>query len=562
MILSIALIGATRVSIPRSSYLQQTTLIPPPPLPLQPTTGGDTLAIGAFPPLQPANNVPALTNKLHSPVSSVNPQWQTPRPRTVMILGLLGATIGALTGFAFRKQLLGEQKIAGNLIEQVKQLIPNESNISKKGEVSHYVNEMPALLMATPTIYPELTQAILLAGGITAVGFLGANLLDGLQEAWVRWEESCIRAELMNHMQSSFQQGISAKLTTDVDLKAKAKNRLLQLLKANGISHPERYLAPVEATRFKASQAVGDFLFVPTKANLAASATPITSSATPLPRQAVHQQLASGWLTPVSGTRPKTIMPNPVEEDPHTGAISQPITQDVPHVRWLVDGIALLAGVGVGLFGFYAGYSLKQSADKALALKWMKQLQEATDKDEKDVLESIKTEIAKIRLHNPTLNVLMKEYGDSPQKLLALNGLIAPEQKTFLNLNNMLGLTVGAIQQGEWGQVASLLALGVLLGVGTSLVNGIREIEVTRLNAKTELSYQQYRLEELEPLYRRLNDEAELNQALLQLQQDLPYLKDQPDALERRCQSIISNVGLTPAWISMSPAVQLTMARG
>jgi len=131
-----------------------------------------------------------------------------------------------------------------------------------------------------------------------------------------------------------------------------------------------------------------------------------------------------------------------------------------------------------------------------------------------------------------------------------------------LNLNNVLGLTVGAIKQGEWGQVASLLALGVLLGVGNALVTGIREIEVTRLNAKTELSYQQYRLEELEPLYRKLNDEAELNQALLQLQQDLPYLKDQPDALERRCQSIISNVGLTPAWISMSPAVQLTMARG
>ena len=98
--------------------------------------------------------------------------------------------------------------------------------------------------------------------------------------------------------------------------------------------------------------------------------------------------------------------------------------------------------------------------------------------------------------------------------------------------------------------------------MGNALVTGIREIEVTRLNAKTELSYQQYRLEELEPLYRKLNDEAELNQALLQLQQDLPYLKDQPDALERRCQSIISNVGLTPAWISMSPAVQLTMARG
>ena len=192
----------------------------------------------------------------------------------------------------------------------------------------------------------------------------------------------------------------------------------------------------------------------------------------------------------------------------------------------------------------------------------MKKLQDATVSGQTDVLSAVKTEIAKVRPHNQSLDALMHHYGDSPEKLKALESLVSPEQKTFLNLNNVLGLTVGAIKQGEWGQVASLLALGVLLGVGNALVTGIREIEVTRLNAKTELSYQQYRLEDLEPLYRRLNDEAELNQALLQLQQDLPYLKDQPDALERRCQSIISNVGLTPAWISMSPAVQLTMARG
>ena len=552
------LFGTAGFSIPRSTYLQKTLLIPPPPLPVKPTeagnAGGASDATKVYPYQKPALQQ-STTGKL---VQSANPQWQTPRPRTVMILGLLGATLGAFTGFVFRKQLLGEQKVASNLMEQVYQLVPTETGTFHKREVSTYVNEMPALLMATPTIYPELTQAILLAGGITAVGFLGANLLDGLQEAWVRWEESCIRAELMNHMQGSFQQGISAKLTTDVYLKATAKSRLLNLLTANGISQPERYLSPIEATRFKASQAVGDFLYVPTKANLEASATPVSTVA---PRNALKQKLASGWLTPVSGTVPKAVFPGSPQAD-HTGVNTQPINQDVPHVRWLVDGIALLAGAGIGLFGFYAGYSLKQSADKTLALKWMKKLQDATLSGQADVILAVKTEIAKVRPHNQTLDALMHHYGDSPDKLKVLESLVPPEQKTFLNLNNVLGLTVGAIKQGEWGQVASLLALGVLLGVGNALVTGIREIEVTRLNAKTELSYQQYRLEDLEPLYRRLNDEAELNQALLQLQQDLPCLKDQPDALERRCQSIISNVGLTPAWISMSPAVQLTMARG
>jgi hypothetical protein len=563
-------ITRTGVSIPRSSYLQKTVLIPPPPQPVKPTAGQLSDVTLPPPPLPPKRTLNTLvsTPKPIAPSQAVSPKWQTPRPRTVLVLGLLGATVGALTGFVFRKQLLGEQKVVGNLIEQVHHLVPSEASTqSNKGtEVSTYVNDMPALLMATPTIYPELTQAILLAGGITAMGFLGSNLLDGLQEAWVRWEESCIRAELMNHMQGSFQQGISAKLTTDVQIKGNAKNRLLQLLSVNHISQPERYLAPVEATRFKASQAVGDFLYVPTKANLEASATPLSTAAA-VPRNALKQKLASGWLTPVSGTKPKSAVPTNQtlllpNATTHTGSPSQPINQDVPHVRWLVDSIALLAGAGVGLFGFYAGYSLKQSADKALALKWMKKLQEATVSAEKTTLNAVKGEIEKLRPRNASLNLLMQQYGESPEQLNALNALVAPEQKTFLNLNNFLGLTVGAIKQGEWGQVVSLLALGVLLGVGSSLVNGIREIEVTRLNAKTELSYQQYRLEDLEPLYRRLNDEAELNQALLQLQQDLPYLKEQPEALERRCQSIVSNVGLTPAWISMSPAVQLTMARG
>jgi hypothetical protein len=522
-------------------------------LPVQTNAPSSPLPVPQTPPVVCAKPKPSSTLPPHA-----SPQWQTPRPRTVMLLGILGASMGALTGFVFRKQLLGEQKIASNLMEQVKKFVSSETATLHQGEVSTYVNGMPALVMATPTIYPELTQAILLAGGITTLGFLGSNLLDGLQEAWVRWEESCIRAELMNHMQGSFQQGIAAKLTTDVQLKATAKTRLLHLLQTNGITSPERYLAPVEASRFKASQAIGDFLFVPTKANLEASATPISTA---VPRNALQQKLASGLLTPVAGTLPTSVIPSPAAQA-HRGNPSQPINQDVPHVRWLVDGIALLAGAGVGLFGFYAGYSLKQSADKALALKWMKKLQEATSTKQSEAIKSVETEIAKLRLHNPMLDTLMQKYGDSPEQLNALNTVVSLDQKTFLNLNNVLGLTVGAIKQGEWGQVASLLALGVLLGVGNSLVTGIREIEVTRLNAKTELSYQQYRLEDLEPLYRRLNDEAELNQALLQLQQDLPYLKNEPDALARRCQSIISNVGLTPAWISMSPAVQLTMARG
>jgi hypothetical protein len=569
-------------SAPRATYLDNALLVSP--------TGIASTCLGRKEAESHQSKVvqPTLTSLPLSFSSSTVPanpvvsfkkpstQWESPRPRTVIVLGLIGASMGALTGLLFKKPLLGEAKMAAKLLAQVTKLASASSGgteqavTHKPTEVSTYVNEMSALLMATPNIYPELTQAVLLYGVLMGVGFLGANLLDGLQEAWVRWEESAIRAQLLTHMQGSFQQGISTKLSNDVDLKTMAKNQLLHLLIANGIEQPERYLSSLGVTRFKGSQAVGEFLFVPTKANLEASATPLlevssnqtttTTTKATMPRTDLNDELAAGWLTTVSSRM--TEAPN--HRTPTGMGMNQPnsLQQDPPPAGWLVNGIALLAGMGVGLFGAYAGYSLKQSADKALALKWMKTLHDATVKNLPENLLAIRAQIDKVRPYNKALDVLMTHYGNSPETLKGLESLGVIESKTFLNFNNYLGLTVAAIKQGEWAKVVSLLALGMLLGVGNALVVGIREIEVTRLNAKTELSYQQYRLEALEPLYRRLNDEAELGQALAQLQLDLPCLKQQPEALERRCQAIVNNVGLTPAWISMSPAVQLTMARG
>lgn len=495
-------------------------------------------------------------------------RWKTPRPRAVLGLATLGVLAGALTGLIFRKNLLDEQaiidKIKGQVAQNLQAMRADAGLTKPVTEVSSYINELESLLMTMPSVYPELTGAVLVSGAIMAVGFLGATVLDGLQEAWVRWEESCIRAELMFHIQGSFQQGIRAKLLADVTLKEQAKAKLRNVLVQQGIAQPQQFIAPVEPPRFKHPQRIADFLYVPTKENLATTTVPVEPYV--VPHQANKTTAGSGWLTPVAthhSTPTKRFSTDEVWGNDVPDA--EPLLAEQPPKRLdcLVNGIALLAGSGVGLFGFFAGYSLKQSADKVLALKLMKHLHDAGNTPEKRAL--VEQEIQRMKPFNPILAQLHQAYGHQPEQLAALDSVLNPVLKKYINSNNYLGLLVDAVHEKDFAKLASLLALGVLLGVGSALINGLREIEVTRLNAKTELSYQQYRLEELEPLYRRLNDEAELNQALAQLKQDLTTsdtLKEHPEQLAHRCQAIISGVGLTPAWISMSPAVQLSVARG
>jgi hypothetical protein len=515
--------------------------------------------------LQGIATTPAIVPALKK---STRHQWKTPRPRAVLGLATLGVLLGALTGLVFRKNLLDEQKIIDKIKGQVAQNLQairsHRLTSQPVTEVSSYINELESLLMTMPSVYPELTGAVLVSGAIMAVGFLGATVLDGLQEAWVRWEESCIRAELMFHIQGSFQQGIRSKLLADVTLKEQVKVKLASLLLQQGIVNPQQFIAPVEPPRFKNSQRVADFLYVPTKENLATTSVPVEPYA--VVHQANKTTVGSGWLTPVATHHSTTT--NSFSTDDLLGANTanaEPLLDEQPPKRLdcLVNGIALLAGSGVGLFGFFAAYSLKQSADKVLALKLMKHLYDAGDNSEKRSLAE--HQIQKMKPFNPILAQLHQAYGHQPEQLAALESVLNPVLKKYINSNNYLGLLVDAVHEKDVAKLASLLALGVLLGVGSALINGLREIEVTRLNAKTELSYQQYRLEELEPLYRRLNDEAELNQALAQLKQDLTTsdtLKEHPEQLARRCQAIISGVALTPAWISMSPAVQLSVARG
>ncbi|MGE0200166.1 MAG: hypothetical protein AB7P76_04275 [Candidatus Melainabacteria bacterium] len=106
-----------------------------------------------------------------------------------------------------------------------------------------------------------------------------------------------------------------------------------------------------------------------------------------------------------------------------------------------------------------------------------------------------------------------------------------------------------------------VLAAGVKLG--QMALEGLRQIEVTRVNAKTERDYQSHNWRVTDPMYHRIAEEQALTTALDQLARDMPQLSTNPAALQQRIRTVLDNIGRqsAPAYFMMTPAVGLVDAR-
>lgn len=99
--------------------------------------------------------------------------------------------------------------------------------------------------------------------------------------------------------------------------------------------------------------------------------------------------------------------------------------------------------------------------------------------------------------------------------------------------------------------------------IGKLLIDGLREIEVTRINARTELDYQTHNWLTQDPGFHHIAETEALEDSLRRLERDLPYLKANPVLLQQRIQTILTNVGRNsaPKYFPMTPPVGLVVAR-
>ncbi len=110
----------------------------------------------------------------------------------------------------------------------------------------------------------------------------------------------------------------------------------------------------------------------------------------------------------------------------------------------------------------------------------------------------------------------------------------------------------------------TVLGLTAIAKVGKMLVDGYREIEVTRQNAHTELRYQTYNWLSLDPAFHKISETEALEDALKKLREAIPAEYHNRKALENRIQTILTNIGRNsaPKYFQMTPAVNLVAARG
>jgi hypothetical protein len=111
--------------------------------------------------------------------------------------------------------------------------------------------------------------------------------------------------------------------------------------------------------------------------------------------------------------------------------------------------------------------------------------------------------------------------------------------------------------------ILAVMGLGAAIKVGKLWLDGLREIEVTRINADTEYRYQHHSWLALDPQFHWIAEQEAVNQELTQLGQEMPQLKQSPALLRQRIQTLLNNIGRNsaPKYFPMIPMVGLREAR-
>ncbi|MEB3244808.1 MAG: hypothetical protein VKJ06_02345 [Vampirovibrionales bacterium] len=172
-----------------------------------------------------------------------------PLPSTTQAITLLSA--GFASGFLLGQRLHG-QRLSGPLEAQAQKLSPltTPSTRALKSDASKILFLLNKPLYSLGNLFekkPAFRQPLALYAAIAGVGFLGSTVLQGTQEAWIRLQESMIRAQLLGHLTRVFGQSITKKQQFDAQLQAQAQQALAQTLKQQGIHNPYQWIHCAQA---------------------------------------------------------------------------------------------------------------------------------------------------------------------------------------------------------------------------------------------------------------------------------------------------------------------------
>lgn len=325
----------------------------------------------------------------------------------------------------------------------------------------------------------QTLAAFTITGG---VGALVGAFMQGLQETWVRLEETKIRARLLNRMKQVLRGSIAQKDHQDLALRAHAKNQIRILLTQHGIAKPERYLNPwgLQGAWEVPESVLHKYFYEPTHREL--------------PQLGFGQQ-------PLALAR-------------RTDSNPEDHLNTLPAKRWLNAG---LFATGVGLGEAWQGF----------------------------------------------LKLYRKFHNNPGQSIFQGANKVKPVYQQAVNLVDLEAVFAMGMRENRPFLIAILFGT-FAAQVGRYLLDGLRQIEVTRMNATTEYRYQKHNWLSQDPAFHQIAEESALATSLQQLRDDMPYLKQDPERLRQRVQTILTNVGRNsaPKYFPMTPMVNLVEARG
>lgn len=336
--------------------------------------------------------------------------------------------------------------------------------------------------------YENPKERLLLLGfGVsTGIGYLVSNVFSVMEEAWVRLEETRIRAQLLTRLTETYQQSIAQKQKFDEALRQEAVQGIQTMLTRNGLEGI--FQKPLSSVLTKPPveplEQLRHLFYEP-----------------------VHRQVAPMRFSAQPGKVNSATSLSPWEQLLHpTGLPDSSVQIFAPRNR-LLETVFTAFGALAGL----TTYGFLQTVSKSSRLK-----------------------MATVEL---TDNV-------------AMDNLKAVMLKQFLDKN--------------WKTMLGFVLVTGLVRIAKLLVDGMRGIELTRMNAESEYRYQRYNWLALDPSFHRIAEEEALRHELSRLEAELPSLKATPDLLQKRIETILTNIGRNsaPPYFSMTPHVGLVEARG
>lgn len=462
-----------------------------------------------------------VSNRFYSPINlpqkpsySVSTQaFQTRTPPTaavtetsepLTIFPSVGKAVG-LVSAGFLTALSGHWLLtaSGKPFKSVLPAIPGVASAQREHQVYLSLNDNATSLMGMAFYNPALRGTLVAYVGASVLGYLATSVLQGTQEAWVRRRETDIRAQLVERLHQVFRTSIQKKQQADASLKDSAKANIRALLVKHHIANPDAFLmdwAQPEAEGVQ--QRIG---FEPTHRTVT---TGFDSGRRRFSRGFAFQGL--------SNPDPQGFSQNPQGFSQNLG-----FNADEQQLAWAIQGGLFTAGLALG--GIVCG--VRQWFNKRL-----------------------RSAAAIVQSQKP-LTKRLKNTAPVQHKVIETINAMNLEALFLMKDKRMLGL---------------FLVLGAVGQVGKLVLDGLRNIEVTRVNAITEYRYQAENWLRRDPGFHQIAEEEALRHELALLEKDLPLLRQAPSGvLQQRIQTLLTNIGRNsaPKYFLMTPPVNLVDAR-